>query len=221
MKKIIGTGIGFLFCVTNVNAVELGVDAKSGINSAGVGFVLELSGINYSYPATAAKGYSIDAGSGGYRDTGLGFDYHADSTPVGWSEYPAGFRLTAGMLESDSSASLVAGSQHGIGINTPSAKSDIITDRQHSEASVEKSVSSSSGERSAGRDAGFKLAVGVGVTVLEPDIDLDAELNAGGLSGLDQAELAGLLNQAETETTIDLEDFFVRPVLAIGVNYAF
>jgi hypothetical protein len=38
---------------------------------------------------------------------------------------------------------------------------------------------------------------------------------------MDHAELAALLNEAETETSIDLEDYFARPLLAIGVNYAF
>ena len=217
MKKIIGMGIGSLLFVMNANAVELGADVKSGINSAGADLVLELSGIDYSYPETVLKGSQLDVGS----SAGPGFGYDADSTLVGWSEYPGGYRLTAGIFENNLRPKLATGTQIEVAIDDQSAKSHIVIGSHNHAASAEKSLPNRSGERIADRNGRLKLAVGVGTTSLEPDIDLEAELNAGGFNGMDQAELAVLLNEAETETTIDLEDYFVRPVLAIGVNYAF
>jgi hypothetical protein len=222
MKKLIGMTIGSLFFVTNANAVEFAADARSGINSTGVDLVLELSGIDYSYPETVLRNYKIDGDTGGNSDAGPGFGYDSgDSTFVGWSEYPGGYRLTAGILENYPKANLAPGSQKGITLDAESAKSDITLGGQNPEVSIDKSVPFSNGEQSADRNGRLKLAVGVGMTSLEPDIDIDAELHAGGFNGMDHAELATLLNEAETETSIDLEDYFIRPLLAIGVNYTF
>jgi hypothetical protein len=221
MKKIIGMTIGSLFFVTNGYAVELTGDVRSGTNSTGVDLVLELSGIDYSYPQTVFKNNQVDGDSEGNSAAGPGFGYDADSTFVGWSEYHGGYRLTAGIVENYPRANLVPGTQNGVALDAGPTKSDISLDSQNPVASVDKSVPYSNGEPVVERDGRLKLAVGVGMTSLEPDIDLDAELNAGGFNGMDHAELAALLNEAETETSIDLEDYFARPLLAIGVNYAF
>lgn len=215
MKTIIGIGIGSLFFVMNANAVELVGDINSGFNSDGVDLVLQLNGIDYSYPETVVKGTRINTGN---SEAGTGISYSADPDLVGWSEYPGGFRLTAGMLDNYPRSELATGSRDGIAIDVESTKSDIIIGSKNLDASVAESVPNSNEEQSDGR---LKLAVGVGTTSLESDIDLDAELNADGFNGMDRAELAALLNEAETETSIDLEDYFARPALAIGVNYAF
>jgi hypothetical protein len=221
MKKIIGMTISSLFFVTNVNAVELDADVRSGLNGSGVDLVLELSGIDYSYPETVLQNIKVDGDSGGNRVAGPGSDYDADSTFVGWSGYPGGYRLTAGILVNYPRANLAPGTQNGVALDAESSNSEITLGSQNLEANVENLLPYSSGERSADRDGRLKLAVGVGMTSLEPNIDREAELNAGGFNGMDHAELAALLNEAETETSIDLEDYFARPLLAIGVNYAF
>jgi len=212
--------IGSLFFVTNANAFELFTDVRSGINNAGVDLVLELSGINYSYPETVLKN-NIYGDSGGNSDAGPGIGRGADSTFVGWSEYPGGYRLTAGILENFPKANLVPGTQNGVALDIEYARPDITLGSQNQQASVDIPVTYGNGERSADRDGRLKVAVGVGMTSIEPDIDLDAELNAGGFNGMDHAELAALLDETETGTPVDLEDYFVRPLLAIGVNYAF
>lgn len=221
MEKLVGMVIGSLFCAMSANAVELGGDIRSGVNNAGVDLVLELSGINYSYPETVLRNDKVAVGSRVTRDAGAVFDYDTDSTFGGWSDYAGGYRLTAGILENNLKEKSATGGQNGIELDAESAKSDITLGNQSREASSEKSIPYGSGKPGAVRDGKLKVAVGVGVTSVEVETDLDAESSANGFNGIDHAELVTLLNEAETETSIDLVNYFDRPVLAIGVNYAF
>jgi hypothetical protein len=230
MKKIIWTGIGFFLVAMNVSAFEnvtafeLALNARSEINSDGAGFVPPFSGTDSYYSKMAATAGGLDIGFEGFDDAatdgtaGPGFDYDDGAPPVGWSEYRVGFRLTAGMIASDPMANI---RQNGVGTDAATAKSRNNIAYPDLGSSVEDSFASSSAELSVGRVTGFKFALGLGTTSLESDIGLNAESKTGGLDGADQAELATLLNEAETETKIDIADFFNRPVLAIGVNYAF
>ena len=199
--KIIGTGLGLLFFAMNANAVESGADYISGANSGGTEFVLELSAIDYSYPASVLKGREFNGGSvsntGAAPETG----YEPYSSQVSRAVDFDGFRLTAGMLDL--------------------SPSKAVADKSGDEASIEKPVLNEGDDRIAVSDGRFKLAVGLGTTSPESDIVLDARPETGASKDVDHAELAGLLNEAETEATVDLEDYLDRPVLAIGVNYAF
>lgn len=206
MKKIIGTGMGFLFCVMNANAVELDAGYSSATKNVGVDFVLELSAIDYSYPATVLNVSKVKGGTSSNSDAAWDFDYDDDSILPDRSEEFDGFRLTAGMRDTSQSAVVTS--------KTEGKATD-------GKASVEKPALYGSGERIAVRDGRLKLAVGVGTTSLESDIVLNARPDAGGSNDVDHAELAALLNEVETETTVNLEDYLDRPVLAIGVNYAF
>lgn len=57
--------------------------------------------------------------------------------------------------------------------------------------------------------------------MLDPDVDLEANVNTGGTNGLNQAELDSRLGELESDAEDDLDDFELWPVLAFGVNYAF
>jgi len=224
MKKIIWTGIGLLLAAMSANAAELMLDARSGLNSSGAGLVLGFSGIDLAYPRTVVTASAVDTGFEAAGNSESDFDY-AGSSLVGWSEYPVGFRLTAGVIESDPEVNLDTGFQGGIGSDAATPKSVDIVAKAGPAESAENSVTASNAQPGVGpgvgRDTGFKLAVGLGTTTLEPDISRDAEPSGGGLDGVNQGELAALLNEAGTESTIDLANFFARPALAIGVNFVF
>ena len=64
-------------------------------------------------------------------------------------------------------------------------------------------------------------AMDVGVTLLDPGVDFDATVNAGGANWLDPAEADILLAEIESDAEDDPGDVEVWSVLAIGVNYAF
>ena len=75
--------------------------------------------------------------------------------------------------------------------------------------------------RGAGGEGGFSLTVDLGVAMLDPEIELEADVNPGGTNGLSQAELDSLLKEMEGDAEDELDDYELWPVFAVGVNYAF
>ena len=75
--------------------------------------------------------------------------------------------------------------------------------------------------RKAGHEPGFSITLDVGVALLDPSVELEATVNAGGTNGLSQAELDQRLAEMESDADDELDDFEAWPIIALGLNYAF
>ena len=232
MKKIISFGIGLLFFVSNVYALDVGVGAKVGTNGVGIDLSVGLTrNINLRLTAAAIdiddedETFSVgDSGADGDIDAELDFDYGATALLIDWHVFDGGFRLTAGILKNHGKADITGELQSSITIDGQPLDPDDISGDIGGEVSLADSYQPYIGigwGRGAGGDGGFSLSVDVGVALLDPGVDFDATVNAGGPNGLNQAELDALLSEIESDAEDDLDDLEVWPVLAIGVNYAF
>lgn len=231
MKKIIGLGFLLFFFAANVNAVDLGVGAKVGVNGVGlnlsvgvtkrVNLRLALSQVDIDdEEETVTVG---DSGAEGDIDAELEFDFGSNAVLLDWHVFNGGFRVTAGMFKQIGAVDLTGTLQSNIIVDgQPLATDDL------GEISGEVKLSDSykpylgvGWGRGAGGKGGFSFTADIGLAMLDPEVDLDATVNAGGSNGLSQAELDQRLTEMETDAEDELDDLKLWPVLAVGVNYAF
>ncbi len=230
MKNFIGLGFFLFFFAANVNAVDVGVGAKAGINGVGlnlsvgltqrVNLRLSLSQVDIDDETeTVTVG---DDGAEGDIDAELEFDFGSNAVLLDWHVWNGGFRVTAGMFKQTGAVDLTGTLQSNIVIDgQPLATDDL------GEISGEVKLSDSykpylgiGWGRGAGGNGGFSFSADLGVALLDPSVDLDADVRAG-TNGLSQAELDQRLTEMEADAEDELDDLKLWPVLAVGVNYAF
>ncbi|MCP4286271.1 MAG: hypothetical protein GY792_17800 [Gammaproteobacteria bacterium] len=231
MKNFIGLGFLLFFFAANVNAVDVGVGAKAGVNGVGlnlsvgvtkrVNLRLSVSQVEIDdEDETVTVG---DDGAEGDIDAELEFDFGSNAVLLDWHVFNGGFRVTAGMFKQTGAVDL-----------TGTLQSDIVVDGQPlatddlGEISGEVKLSDSyqpylgvGWGRGAGGKGGFSFTADIGVAMLDPEVDLDATVNAGGSNGLSQAQLDQRLAEMEADAEDELDDLKLWPVLSVGVNYAF
>eukprot|EP00494_Astrolonche_serrata_P002731 UN02737 len=75
--------------------------------------------------------------------------------------------------------------------------------------------------RKASGGGGFTFSAELGVALLDPDVELDANVAAGSINFANQGELDDTLRDMEDDAIGDLDDFELFPVASLGINYAF
>ncbi len=165
-----------------------------------------------------------DDGFEGDIDAELDFDYGATAVLFDWHAFNNGFRFTAGMMKNNGAADLTGELLSGIVIDgQPLDPSDLVGGSIGGEVSLGDSYQPYIGigwGRGAGGDGGFSFSADLGVALLDTDVDLEADVIAGG-NFADQDALEASLRDLESDAEKELEDFELWPVLVIGVNYAF
>ena len=232
MNKSILSGILLLAFSIQAQAVDVGVGARAGINGLGVDLTLGLTknvNLRLAVAALDIEGEEEtievgDAGSEGDLDAELDFDYGATALFLDWHVLGGGFRVTAGAFKNNGAADLTAQLQNNIVIDgQPLAVNDINGDIG-GELSLGESFQPYLGigwGRGAGGGGGFSFMVDLGVAMVEPDVDFEANVNVAGDNGLSQAELDSRLKQMEDDAENDLDDLEFWPVASIGITYAF
>lgn len=231
MKKFIGLGFFLFLFAANVNAVDLGVGAKAGINGIGLNLGVGLTKtlnvrLSVSQVDIDDEDESVtvgDDGAEGDIDAELEFDFGSNAVLLDWHVFNGSFRFTAGMFKQTGAVDL-----------SGSLQSDIIVDGQPlatndlGEISGEVKLSDSyqpylgiGWGRAAGGKAGFSFTADIGVALLDPEVELDADVNTGGDNTLSQSELNQRLAELEGDTEDELDDLKLWPVLSVGVNYTF
>jgi len=231
MKNNIGLGILLFFFAANVNAVDLGVGAKVGVNGVGlnlsagvtkrVNLRLSVSQVNIDdEDETVTVG---DDGAEGDIDAELEFDFGSNAVLLDWHVFNGGFRVTAGMFKQTGAVDLTGTLQSNIVVDgQPLATDDLgpIEGEVKLSDSYQPYLGVGWG-RGAGGKGGFSFTADIGVAMLDPEVDLDASVNVGGTNGLSQAELDQRLAEMEADAEDELDDLKLWPVLSVGVNYAF
>ena len=165
-----------------------------------------------------------DDGASGELDAELDLDFGATAILFDWYVFDGGFHLTAGFLRNDSELSFNGKLQGNIELDgEPLDESDIDGDIS-GDISLGESFQPYLGVgwgRKAGADGGFSFTAELGVALLDPSADLDADVNVGGSNSLTQAELDDRIKEIEDDADDDLDDLEAWPVISIGVNYAF
>jgi hypothetical protein len=226
MRKTILLGLGLLFVTGSVQALDVGIGAKAGINGVGldlsVGLTrnlnLRLAGTSLDIEGeeeTVTVGDDIE----GDIDAELDFDYGSTAVFLDWHVFGGGFRVSAGMFKNNGAADfsgtlLSTVTSDGITVN-PGDISPIT-----GEVALADSYQPYLGigwGRGAGGDGGLSLSVDVGVALLDTSVDFEATATGG----LSQADIDTALAGMERDAEEDLDDLELWPVLAIGINYAF
>lgn len=230
MKKIIGLGFFLFLFAANVNAVDFGVGAKAGVNglglNLGVGLTKTLNArFSWSQVSIDDETETVtvgDDGAEGDIDAELEFDFGSNALLLDWHVFNGGFRVTAGMFKQTGAVDLSGNLQSDIVVDgQPLATDDL------GEISGEIKLSDSyqpylgiGWGRVAGGKAGFSFTADIGVAMLDPEVELEADVRAG-TNGLNQAELNQRLAEMEGDAEDELDDLELWPVLSVGVNYTF
>lgn len=231
MKNFIGLGFLLFLFAANANAVDVGVGAKVGVNGVGLNLTVGLTEtVNARLSAsrvniddeqeTVEVG---DSGSEGEIDAELEFDFGSNAVLFDWHVFNGGFRVTAGMFKHTGAIDISGTLQSDIVVD-----GELLSTDDLGEISGEVKLSDSyqpylgiGWGRGAGGKGGFSFVADIGLAMLDPEVDLDADVNAGGTNGLDQDELDRRLAAMEDDAEDDLDDLKLWPVLSVGVNYAF
>ncbi len=232
MKKIFGMGLALLFFASNVSALDFGIAGKVGLNGIGLDLTVALSkNINARIGMASvdidSQSETIDVGDSGGEgevDAELDFDYGSSALLLDWHVLNGGFRITAGMMKNHGAAELSGVLVGNIVVDGLSVDQSDIAGELGGEIKLADSYQPYIGigwGRGAGGDGGFSFMMDLGVVMLDPSVDFDATVNAGGTNGLSQAELNTRLSKLESDAEDDLDVLELWPVLALGVNYAF
>lgn len=231
MKKYIGLGFFLFLFAANVNAVDLGVGAKVGVNGVGLNLGVGLTKtvnlrLSVSQVNIDDEDESVtvgDDGAEGDIDAELEFDFGSNAVVIDWHVFNGSFRVTAGMFKQTGAVDLSGNLQSDIVVDgQPLATDDL------GEISGEVKLSDSYQPylgigwcRVAGGKSGFSFTADIGVAMLDPEVELDADVNRGGTNGLRQGQLDQRLAELEGDAEDELDDLELWPVLSVGVNYTF
>lgn len=230
--KTIGLMAGLVLLVSNAHAVDVGVGIKAGTVGAGVEVSIALTKtLNARVSLTNIdvddQNETIevgDAGATGDIDADLGLDFGATALLLDWYVFDGTFHLTAGFMRNDTKLSF-----SGTLLDSVTVDGEVL---DPSDINGDISGDISLGEtflpyigvgwgRKAGDGGGISVSFELGVAMLDPDADFDAEVNVSGSNSLDQAELERRLKGVEDDANDDLDEFEAWPVVSIGINYAF
>ena len=232
MKKVLGLALGFLLFSGSANAIDLGLGLKAGTVGAGVDISVavtrtinvRLSLTNVDIDDESETITVGDSDAEGDLDAELSLDFGANALFFDWYPFDGTFHLTAGLMrhtgEVDFSGDLV----NGITVDGQALSPDDFSSSIGGNIALADSFQPYLGfgfGRKAGVEPGFSVTLDVGVALLDPSVDLDATVNAGGTNGLSQAELNSRLAGMESDAEDDLDDFEAWPIIALGLNYAF
>lgn len=231
MKNFIGLGFLLFFISANANAVDLGVGAKVGVNGVGLNLSVGVTKrvnlrLSVSQVAIDDEEETVtvgDDGAEGDIDAELEFDFGSNAVLLDWHVFNGGFRVTAGMFKQTGAVDLTGTLQSNIIVDGQPLATDDLGDIS-GEVKLSDSYQPYLGVgwgRGAGGKGGFSFTADIGVAMLDPEVDLDADVNLGGSNGLSQAELDQRLAEMEADAEDELDDLKLWPVLAVGVNYAF
>lgn len=231
MKKIIGSSLLLLFFATSASALDVGVGVRAGINGIGGEVSVGLTKtINLRILAASVdvddEDETIDVGDSGGEgeiDATLEFDYGASALFVDWHVFDGSFHLTAGLFRNDSGADLSGTLVGNIVVDGQPIDQGDISGEIGGEIKLADSFQPYLGigwGRRAGGDGGLSVTFDLGVALLDPEVSLDATVNAGG-NFTSQAELDDTLRGLERDAEDELDDFEIWPIASIGINYAF
>jgi hypothetical protein len=228
--KIILTSI--VLGTSTLHAADFGVGVKGGTLGYGADFSVTLTkSINARVSLTTL---SIDSESetvtfGDTSNEGsviatADIDYGSSALLFDWHVFDGTFHLTAGLVKADIAVNLKGTLSNDFIINGQTVEIDDIDGKLTGNITLSDSFRPYIGlgwGRKAASDSGFSFSAELGVAYLDPSVDLNATVNPGAASGIDQAELDARLNEAANSANNDLADLNVFPVASIGVNYAF
>ncbi len=232
MKKITGIFATLMLLVSNAQAFDIGIGAKVGTVGAGFELSIPLSKtINARISLTSIdiddQEETIevgDTGATGDLDAELGLDFGATALLFDWYVFDGSFHLTAGMMKNDSELSFNGNLQSGIVVDGESLDPSDINGGISGGISLGESFQPYVGigwGRRAGDGGGLSITFELGVAMLDPGADFNADVNVGGINNLDQTELNNRINSVETDANTELDEFEAWPVLSLGLNYNF
>ncbi len=233
MNKFFAVGTVLLFFLSNANAVDIGIGAKVGTAGAGFDFSVGLTKtINARLSLTS---FDIDGqeetltvgddGAEGDVEAELDLDYGATALFIDWHVFDGTFHVTAGLFKNNGKAKMTGELQESVIIDGQQLDvADIAGGEVSGSISLGDSYQPYLGVgwgRKAGEESGLSVTVDLGVAMLDPEVELEADLNVGSVNFTDQADLNQTLRDAESDAEDEFDDFKLFPLISIGINYAF
>lgn len=217
---------------SNANAIEVGVGVKAGTLGIGAELTVGLTKtINARVSLTsidvADRNETISVGdstASGDLDATLGLDFGATALLVDWHVFDGTFHLTAGMVRNDTKLSFQGALLNGITVDGQALDPDDINGNITGDISLGESFQPYLGVgwgRKAGDGGGLAVSVELGVALLDPSVNLNADVNVSGSNSLTQTELNDRIRAVEDDAESDLSLLEAWPVISIGINYAF
>jgi hypothetical protein len=234
MRQLFGIILGLTLLVSNANALDIGVGVKAGTLGAGVDLSVALTQtINARVSLTAVNIDDLnetitvgDAGNTGDIDATMNFDFGASSLLFDWYVFDGTFHLTAGMMKNNGKVAFSGALLTGVMVNGQALDPGDISGDISGSISLGDSYRPYLGigwGRKADDNSGLSLSVEIGVALLDPKAELNAQVIAGVnfIGGTAQDDLNATLIDAENDVNNDLSLLEAWPVLSIGLNYAF
>ena len=217
---------------TNLNAANIGVGAKVGTLGYGADFSVALTEtVNARVALTTlsvdSQSEAITVGDStttGTIDATADIDYGSSALLFDWHVFDGTFHLTAGLMKADIAVKLRGTLRNSFTVNGQTVTANDIVGPITGNITLSDSYEPYVGigwGRKAAVDSGLSFSAEIGVVYLDPEVDLNATLSPGSISGITQAELTQALNDAEKTADNDLSDLDLWPVISIGINYAF
>ena len=230
MKKLIGLGLSLIAFSGAANAVDVGVGLKVGTVGAGIELSVALSkrfNLRAAFTSFDIDGEdeTLSVGDDNAEvdiEAELEADYGANAILIDFYPFDGTFHLTAGMVKNNGEVD-ITGTLSGSGTIDGQDINAGDLGPMSGEVSLGDSYQPYLGigwGRKAGREPGFAVSLEIGVALLDPEVDLEATVNAGG-NFANQAELNATLRNAEKDAEDELDEFELFPVLSLGINYAF
>lgn len=232
MFRSIAILAGVMLFASNANAIEVGVGVKAGTLGIGAELTVGLTKtINARVSLTsidvADRNETISVGdstASGDLDATLGLDFGATALLVDWHVFDGTFHLTAGMVRNDTKLSFQGALLNGITVDGQALDPDDINGNITGDISLGESFQPYLGVgwgRKAGDGGGLAVSVELGVALLDPSVNLNADVNVSGSNSLTQTELNDRIRAVEDDAESDLSLLEAWPVISIGINYAF
>lgn len=232
MLRMMAVVAGFLLFALNANAIEIGVGVKAGTLGTGAELTVGLTKtINARVSLTSidvddrSETISVgDSTASGDLDATLGLDFGATALLFDWHVFDGTFHLTAGMVRNDTKLSFQGALLNGITVDGQDLNPDDINGDITGDISLGESFQPYLGVgwgRKAGDGGGLAVSVELGVALLDPSVNLNADVNISGSNSLTQTELNDRIRAIEDDAESDLSLLEAWPVISIGINYAF
>jgi len=231
MRQLLGVILAMALLVFNANAMDIGVGVKAGTVGTGVDLSIALTQtINARVSLTSVNIDDLnetitigDAGSTGDIDATMNFDFGASSLLFDWYVFDGTFHLTAGMMKNNGKVAFSGALLSGVVVNGQAIDLADINGDISGNISLGDSYQPYLGlgwGRKADNDPGLSVSIEIGVALLDPKAELNAQVITGG-NFANQGELDTAINDAENDVNNDLSLFEAWPVLSLGLNYAF